>query len=115
MSRKRLLLNLSKSEKEELERIILRSRNDPRMARRCSMILLTEKGLPLQGIAELLGVSKTTVNTWRQIFKKRRLSGIVQRKPVGRPRGALGKSTSKSSRAGDGKMVALCATEPSLP
>ncbi|MHC1698784.1 MAG: helix-turn-helix domain-containing protein [Geobacteraceae bacterium] len=85
MPRKRLKLNLGSFEKKELARMILQSRDDLRLVQRCKIILLTEKGLSLQEIADQLDLSKTTVNTWRQIFKTKRLPGLKIRKRLGRP------------------------------
>jgi hypothetical protein len=85
MPRKRLILNLNSFEKKELECILVQSQSDLRMVQRCRIILMTEKGVPLQEIAEQLGISKTTANTWRQIFKKKRLIGLMSRKGPGRP------------------------------
>lgn len=81
MPRKKLKLNLSPREKRTLEIMAA----EPEMRRRCSIILLTEAGLSLQGIAEALGLSKTTVNTWRQVFLARRLNGLTDRRRPGRP------------------------------
>ncbi len=85
MPRKRLMLSLSSCEKKELESIARHSPNDLRMVRRCRIILMTEEGVPLQEIADQLGISKTTANTWRQIFKKKRMLGFMSRKGPGRP------------------------------
>jgi transposase len=85
MPRKRLKLNLGSFEKKELARMILQSGDDLMLVRRCKIILLTEKGISLQEIAGQLGLSKTTVNTWRQIFKTKRLAGLKIRKRLGRP------------------------------
>jgi ATP/maltotriose-dependent transcriptional regulator MalT len=85
MPRTRLKLHLGSFEKKELARMILQSRDDLRLVQRCKIILLTEKGLSLQEIADQLCLSKTTVNTWRQIFKTKRLSGLKIRKRLGRP------------------------------
>jgi transposase len=85
MSRKRLKLNLSSLEREEIESIIVRKGTDPRVARRCRIILMTEEGIPLQEIADRLGLSKTTANTWRQIFKAKRMRGLRVRQRAGRP------------------------------
>lgn len=79
------MLNLSSLERKELESIVKQAPDDLRMVRRCTIILLTENGVPLLEIADRLGVSKTTANTWRQIFKKKRIVGLIARKPLGRP------------------------------
>ncbi len=95
MPRKRLVLNLSSFEKKELISIIQKSQDDLRMVQRCEIILLTEKGISLLEIAEQLGLSKTTVNTWRQIFKTERMSGLKVRKRLGRPPSAKKKRVRK--------------------
>lgn len=81
MPRKRLELKLTSFEKKKLEILAL----EPGMSVRCNVILLTERGLPLQLIADTLGISKTTVNTWRQIFLARRVAGLIDRPSPGRP------------------------------
>lgn len=71
------------------------------MRRRCRIILLTDEGLPLQQIAETLGLSKTTVNTWRQIYRARRLDGLVDRRRPGRPPKPAGKIARRPRRVAD--------------
>ncbi|RQW83445.1 MAG: helix-turn-helix domain-containing protein [Geobacter sp.] len=109
MPRKRLMLNLSSYEKKELARIILQSRDDLRMVQHCKIILLTDEGISLQGIADQLGMSKTTVNTWRQIFKTKRLSGLKVRKRLGRRPNAKNKRVKKQILAGQNRDVLLSA------
>jgi len=84
MSRKRLVLNLSSSERVELETIISDETSNKRMVLRCRIILMTEEGVPLQEIADMLGLSKNTVNTWRQIFLVKRIQGLNDKKRKGR-------------------------------
>jgi transposase len=105
MPRKRLVLNLSSCEKNELTSIILKSQNDLLMVQRCKIILMTEQGVPLQDIADQLRVSKTTANTWRQIFNKKRMSGLKDRKPVGRPPSAKKKGVRKLFLAMEERVV----------
>lgn len=93
MPRKKLRLNLSTLEKGELERMIDTVAQDPKISQRCRIILMTDKGVPLQQIADTLGLSKTTVNAWRQIFLGRRIEGLTKRKRPGRP-----KKPSKATR-----------------
>lgn len=109
MPRKKLLLNLSSYEKKELARIILQSRDDLRMVQHCKIILLTDEGISLQGIADQLGMSKTTVNTWRQIFKTKRLSGLKVRKRLGRRPNAKKKRVKKHLLARQNRDVLLSA------
>jgi len=105
MPRKRLVLNLSSFEKKELYSIILKSQDDLRMVQRCEIILMTEKGFFLQEIAGHLGLSKTTVNTWRQIFKMKRMSGLKVRKRLGRPPTAKKKRVTKPFLAAEERVV----------
>lgn len=97
MPRKKLKLNLSPLEKEKLESMAV----EPGMRRRCSIILLTEEGLPLQRIAETLGLSKTTVNTWRQIYRALGLGGLTDRRRPGRPPKPARKAAVRRSRVAD--------------
>lgn len=105
MPRKRLVLNLSSFEKKELQSIILKSQDDVRMLQRCEIILMTEKGISLQEIADQLDLSKTTVNTWRQIFKSKRMSGLKLRKRLGRPPNARKKRVLKPFPAKEDRVV----------
>jgi len=105
MPRKRLVLNLSSFEKKELHSIILKSQDDVRMLQRCEIILMTEKGIPLQEIAAQLDLSKTTVNTWRQIFKMKRMSGLTVRKRLGRPPTAKKKRVTMPFLAAEKRVV----------
>jgi transposase len=114
MPRKRLVLNLSSFEKKELHSCIQMSQDDLRMVRRCEIILMTEKGISLQEIAGQLGLSKTTVNTWRQIFKTKRMSGLKARKPVGRPPAAKNKSVTMQFPAVEERAV-LHAADSCIP
>lgn len=109
MPRKQLMFNLSSFEKKELNSIILKSQDDLRMVQRCKIILLTDQGILLQEIADQLGMSKTTVNTWRQIFKSKRLSGLTVRKRLVRPPNAKKKRVSKPLPAREERVVPLAA------
>jgi hypothetical protein len=85
MPRRKLNLNLSAHEKRELEDYLKEYGSQPRIVKRCRIILMTDEGIALQDIADLLGLSKTTVNAWRQIYLGRRLAGLTDRKQPGRP------------------------------
>ena len=100
-------MNLGSFEKKELARMILHSGDDLMLIRRCKIILLTEKGIPLQEIADQLGLSKTTVNTWRQIFKTKRLAGLKIRKRLGRPPSKMKNKVTKRSPAREERVMPL--------
>jgi hypothetical protein len=78
MPRRKLNLNLSAHEKRELEDYLKEYGSQPRIVKRCRIILMTDEGIALQDIADLLGLSKTTVNAWRQIYLGRRLLAATQ-------------------------------------
>lgn len=102
-------MNLGFAEKRELAGMILQAGDDLRLVRRCEIILLTEKGISLQEIADQLGLSKTTVNTWRQIFKAERLPGLKLRKRLGRPPKTKKKRMTRRLSAREERVVALSA------
>jgi hypothetical protein len=84
MSRNALHYNLKAAEVRTLRGLIDDISTDKRIVQRCRIILMTEKGVPLQEIADVLDLSKTTVNTWRQKFLACRLEGLVVLKSPGR-------------------------------
>jgi len=85
MSRKPLIFNLSSSDREALENIIDNETSDSRIVLRCKIILLTEEGIPLQEIANRLGLSKVTVNTCRQNYLSGGIDALKRKKRPGRP------------------------------
>ena len=85
MPRKPLVFNLSSSDRQELEDIINQKDSDKKIVLRCKIILLTEEGIPLQEIADRLGLSKVTVNTCRQNYLLKGINGIKFKKRPGRP------------------------------
>jgi len=85
MPRKRLILNISSSEREKLENIINCENSAKKLVVRCKIILLTEKGIPLKEIAENLGLSRVTVNTCRQKYLAHGIEGLQLKKRSGRP------------------------------
>lgn len=86
MARKPINLNLSESEKMELESIIRSRTSEQRMVERSKIILLTEEGKSLDEIERLLGISRVTANLWRKKFKMKRMEGLKDTPRSGRPR-----------------------------
>jgi biotin operon repressor len=85
MSRRPLSFNLSAADREMLEHISEDESSDSRIALRCKIILLTEDAVPLQEIADRLGLSKVTVNTCRQNYLRGGLDALKSKKRPGRP------------------------------
>lgn len=85
MSRRPLSFNLSPADREMLEQISEDEASDSRIALRCKIILLTEDGVPLQEIADRLGLSKVTVNTCRQNYRTGGIEALKTKKRPGRP------------------------------
>ncbi len=85
MSRKPLIFNLSSSDREALENIIDHETSDARIVLRSKIILMTEEGIPLQEIANRLGLSKVTVNTCRQNYLSGGIEALKRKKRPGRP------------------------------
>jgi transposase len=85
MCRKRLILNIHPEQKSELERIIADKNSSDRLVTRCRIILLTDREIPMKEIAEILHVSKATVNTWRQAYIAHGIEGLKAKKRPGRP------------------------------
>lgn len=85
MSRKPLIFNLSSSDREALENIIDHENSDARIVLRSKIILMTEEGMPLQEIANRLGLSKVTVNTCRQNYLSGGIDALKRKKRPGRP------------------------------
>jgi len=85
MSRKPLIFNLSASDREALENIIDHETSDARIVLRSKIILMTEEGMPLQEIANRLGLSKVTVNTCRQNYLSGGIEALKKKKRPGRP------------------------------
>ena len=98
MARKPIKLNLSESEKMELESIIRSRTSEQRMVERSKIILLTEEGKRLDEIEKLLGISRVTANLWRKKFKMKRMEGLKDTPRSGRPRIFGSKDRKRSCR-----------------
>ncbi len=102
MPRKKLKLNLNGVERSKLERLANDSETDSRIRLRSRIVLMTEDGLSMRLISSLLGISRTTVNNWRQVFRVRRMKGLKELKRVGRPRNKSRKLRVRSCLRTDG-------------
>src|ERR671917_1946828 len=80
------VLELSETERAELEGWSRRRRTAQGLALRARIVLRAAEGLSNTAIADGLGVAKHTVGKWRERFAVRRLEGLRDRPRSGAPR-----------------------------
>ena len=79
-------LELSPSDREQLESMV-RSRSLPHgLVRRAEMVLLAADGWPNEAVAATVGVSRVTVGKWRRRFLDNGLNGLHDELRPGAPR-----------------------------
>jgi transposase len=83
---KAVVIALTAEERNVLGRNVRRRKEAPSLADRSRMILFAADGLNNEAIAKRLGVSATTVGTWRRRFGSKRLDGLQDERRMGRPR-----------------------------
>jgi len=79
-------VELSKDEREALERNVRRRKSAHALSQRSRIILLACEGLTDGAIAPKVGLRRETVGIWRNRFVKERLEGLLDEPRVGRPR-----------------------------
>lgn len=82
MGRKTKVIKLTSEEREELEQGYKRGKAI--YSRRCHIILLRNKGLSTETIADIISVSKATVSQWTQRYEQEGLIGLHTRAGQGR-------------------------------
>lgn len=87
MPRNALNLALTKSDINKLHYIVNGQYTNSDYLLRCNIILMTYQGVELKSIADILGISKTTANRWRQVFLIEKWEGLKLKK-AGRPKRA---------------------------
>jgi len=80
------LLQLSREERETLERWSRRHTTAQALALRCRIVLACAEGLSNTAVAGRLPVTMQTVGKWRQRFVERRLEGLLDEPRPGAPR-----------------------------
>ncbi|WP_375504924.1 helix-turn-helix domain-containing protein [uncultured Jatrophihabitans sp.] len=70
-------LLLGDEERLELEALTRATSVSAGLAARARIVLLAARATPNREIAELVGVSRPTVNKWRDRFSEQRLAGLV--------------------------------------
>jgi transposase len=86
MPRRAPVIELSPSERGELERLTRGGTTPQQMAMRARLVLLAAEGRSNQQIQVALGVSKNVVTAWRTRFRWQRLDGLKDRVGRGRKR-----------------------------
>lgn len=85
MARPISTIELTDTEREELQRRVKASTVSQRDALRAAIVLRRAAGLSQVQVAAALGVSSACVNKWSQRFARDGLAGLVDRKGRGRP------------------------------
>ena len=78
-------IELSVSERRELDELARRRRTAQGLARRARIVLLAAEGLENKTIAAELGAAPDTVGVWRRRFAERRLEGLHDEPRPGTP------------------------------
>jgi transposase len=79
-------LMLREGDRPRLEALIRSNTVAAGVAQRARIVLLAAEGLPNYEIAERVGVTRPTVNLWRNRYATRGLAGLDGVRPPGRPR-----------------------------
>ena len=86
MARIRKPIKLTVTEKEQLLTMSRSLKLEKRYVERAEIILLSEKGLPMNDIVEQTGLSKPVVNKWRQRFRQYGIEGLKDAPRSGKPK-----------------------------
>jgi transposase len=79
-------LVLAADEREELQRLVRRSRTNRRLAFRAAIVLGCADGATNDAVAARLKTSSRTVGVWRKRFIEKRFNGLYDEPRVGAPR-----------------------------
>ena len=79
-------IELTASERRELEGLARRRKTAQGLARRARIVLAAADGLENKAIAERVGADANTVGKWRRRFAERRLDGLYDEPRPGTPR-----------------------------
>jgi transposase len=79
-------LEISKDEREALERWVARRKTAQGLAQRARLILSCAAGLSNKAVSAHVGLSRYTVGKWRQRFLDHRLDGLLDESRPGGPR-----------------------------
>lgn len=86
MGKPAVSIELSASERRELESLARRRKTAQGLARRARIVLAAADGLENKAIVETVGADANTVGKWRRRFAERRLDGLYDEPRPGAPR-----------------------------
>jgi transposase len=86
MGKAAVAIELTASERAELEGLASRRRTAQGLARRARIVLAAAEGMESKVIAQRLGADEDTVSKWRRRFAERRLDGLRDEPRPGAPR-----------------------------
>src|SRR6476620_7648827 len=86
VNRKAPGLLLRTGDQPKLERLVRSRTTGSGLAARARVVLLASDGVPNYEIAEVVGMSRPTVNRWRSRYAERGIAGLADEKRPGRPR-----------------------------
>jgi putative transposase len=77
-------IQLSETERQELEALLAKGVLSARMLRRATGILALNQGATLEAVAQLVGVQNDTVRAWRKRYEVEGLAGLYDKPRSGR-------------------------------
>jgi len=78
-------LTLSKTQQQELERLLAKGKLPARLFKRATAILALNRGETLEAVAALVHVTNDTVREWRKRYQAEGLAGLQDHPRSGRP------------------------------
>ena len=79
-------VNISETEKAQLEKLAFRPKTQRRLAQRARCVLLCAEGMKVLHVARQVGMTAVTVRKWRDRFVEHGLDGLSDETRCGRPR-----------------------------
>ena len=86
MGKTAVAIDLTDSERRELQSLASRRRTAQGLAQRARIVLLAAEGVENKNICERVGAAPNTVGKWRRRFAERRMEGLLDEPRPGAPR-----------------------------
>ena len=92
---KKANLKLSKADREYLESLLKKGKLTAKVFKRATGLLELDRGKTFQAVAETLGVSRQSVDNWRDKYQREGLKSLQDKPRSGRPIEIDGKQRAK--------------------